>query len=123
MFCSYPILLYFYVGIIKIDFKDGGPLKEYTIIALVSVVITIFTEYKLKTGIFKNRLFYRFLLIILLFKLMVNGYLTSSQIVNYNPDYFLGLRLISIPFEDFLFGFSMVTLTICFWEHFGERNN
>jgi lycopene cyclase domain-containing protein len=111
------------VGIIKIDFKDGGPLKEYTIIALVSVVITIFTEYKLKTGIFKNRLFYRFLLIILLFKLMVNGYLTSSQIVNYNPDYFLGLRLISIPFEDFLFGFSMVTLTICFWEHFGERNN
>jgi hypothetical protein len=32
------------------------------------------------------------------------------------------MRLGSIPFEDFLFGFSMVTVTIMLWEH-GKRKS
>jgi lycopene cyclase domain-containing protein len=60
--------------------------------------------------------FYVFLLIILGFKLLVNGYLTAKGIVLYSGGQYLGIRLGSIPLEDFFFGFSMVTMTLIFWE-------
>jgi len=53
--------------------------------------------------------------------MLVNGYLTGKQIVMYRPQFFLGLRIGSIPLEDFLFGFSMVTMTIIFWEYFKKK--
>jgi hypothetical protein len=34
----------------------------------------------------------------------------------YNPDFFIGARVGSIPVEDFLFGFSMVLLVVMVWE-------
>ena len=93
-------------------------MKEYTILAFLSVA-TIFAIDTL-TGIrlFKKGLFWLFISIIAVFKLIVNGYLTGSEIVIYNPKFFLGLRIGSIPVEDFLFGFSMVSLSIICWEYF-----
>jgi len=97
-------------------------MKEYTLLSLASVLVAICADKIFKTDILKQRMFYLFLAVILLFKLMVNGYLTGQDIVVYNPAYFLGVRLGSIPVEDFLFGFSMVTLTIIFWEYFKRRD-
>lgn len=96
-------------------------MKEYTILAVSSVFITIAIDKVTKIGLLKKAQFYVFLLIILGFKILVNGYLTATGIVMYNPAFFLGLRLGSIPIEDFLFGFSMVTLSIVFWEYFQKR--
>lgn len=96
-------------------------MKEYTLIALASVVAIIIVDKSTKINILKNKLFYLFLAVIFFFKLLVNGYLTKTNIVMYNPKYFLGLRLGSIPLEDFLFGFSMVTLAIIFWEFFKKH--
>lgn len=96
-------------------------MKEYTIIALFSVVAALAVGWKLKTRIFLDPLFWVFMVVIFLFKLMVNGYLTGALIVIYNTRYFMDYRLGSIPFEDFMFGFSMVSLTIIFWEYFKEK--
>jgi lycopene cyclase domain-containing protein len=96
-------------------------MKEYTIISSASVLLTIIVDSATGVGLLRRPLFYLFLCIIFLIKLLVNGYLTQNQIVLYNPEYFLGLRLGSIPFEDFLFGFSMVTMSVIFWELFKER--
>jgi len=96
-------------------------MKEYTVIASLSVFITLFLDKFLGTGILRKREFYLFLFIIFLFKLLVNGYLTGENIVLYNPDFFSGRRVGSIPLEDFLFGFSMVTQTIIFWENFLKK--
>lgn len=93
-------------------------MKEYTLIAICSLVVTIFIDRFLKANILRKKEFYLFILIILLFKLLVNGYLTGREIVLYNPRFFLGVRAGSIPLEDFIFGFSMVALTIIFWERF-----
>lgn len=93
-------------------------MKEYTILAVSSVFITIAIDKITKIRLLKKARFYVFLLIILGFKILVNGYLTATEIVIYNPAFFLGLRLGSIPVEDFLFGFSMVTLSVVFWEYF-----
>lgn len=93
-------------------------MKEYTILSVMSVLLTVMMGRKSSSRIFQRTEFYIFLLIILFFKLLVNGYLTSQLIVIYSTDFFLNLRVGSIPVEDFLFGFSMVTLTIIFWEYF-----
>ena len=96
-------------------------MKEYTFIAINSVFLTVVLDHLLKTGLLRQKLFYVFLLIILFFKFLVNGYLTGQGIVLYNPQFFLGVRIGSIPLEDFLFGFSMVTMTIIFLEFFKRR--
>ena len=98
-------------------------MKEYTILAALSVVATLFLDKISGVRLLKKREYYFFLVIIFLFKLMVNGYLTGKDIVLYEPRFFLGIRLVSIPFEDFLFGFSMVTMTIIFWEYFKRKNH
>ena len=91
-------------------------MKEYTLIAAGSVILTVLADKLTGVNIFKEKLFYLFIFIIFGFKLLVNGYLTSANIVMYNPKFFLGLRVGSIPFEDFIFGFSMVSLGIILWE-------
>ncbi len=92
-------------------------MKEYTLLAIGSVILTIIWDNLSGIKLFKKKIFYLFLFIIFLFKLLVNGALTKN-IVLYNPDFFLGLRLGTIPLEDFLFGLSMVTVSIILWEKF-----
>jgi len=93
-------------------------MKEYTLIAAVSVVMTVFLDSISGICLLRRKIFYLYVFVIFCFKLFVNGYLTGKNIVMYNPRYFLGIRLGSIPLEDFLFGFSMITMTIIFWEMF-----
>ncbi|MBN1913196.1 MAG: lycopene cyclase domain-containing protein [Candidatus Omnitrophica bacterium] len=96
-------------------------MKEYTLLAASSVILTVYIDKISGIRVLKKKIFYLFLLIIMFFKILVNGYLTSGQIVLYNPDFFLGIRVGSIPLEDFLFGFSMVSLTVIFWEYFLKK--
>ncbi|MDD3087842.1 MAG: lycopene cyclase domain-containing protein [Candidatus Omnitrophica bacterium] len=96
-------------------------MKEYTILALFSVLAVFILDALLKTRVLKRKIFWLFIFIIAIFKLLVNGYLTATKIVNYNPEFFLGIKLGSIPLEDFLFGFSMVSIAIIIWEYFGDR--
>jgi lycopene cyclase domain-containing protein len=98
-------------------------MKEYTLIAISSVILTVLVDKMTGINILKKKEFYLFILIIFSFKLLVNGYLTGANIVMYNPRFFLGLRLGSIPLEDFLFGFSMVSLGIILWEFFKQKKN
>ena len=96
-------------------------MKEYTLLAVASVVLMVFLDRKSGINLLRRGEYYIFLFIILIFKFLVNGYLTSKDIVIYNPRFFLGLRLVSIPIEDFLFGFSMITLCLIVWEYFKDR--
>lgn len=93
-------------------------MKEYTFLAAASVVITLALDKLSGVRALKRPLFYLFLAVILGFKFLVNGYLTAVPIVLYDSRFFLGARVGSIPLEDFFFGFSMVTMTIIFWEYF-----
>ena len=93
-------------------------MKEYTLLAAISVLLTLLLCRRSPSRLLERKEFYLFMMVILFFKFLVNGYLTASLIVVYNPRFFLNVRVGSIPVEDFLFGFSMVTMTILFWEHF-----
>lgn len=96
-------------------------MKEYTILGVVAVLLTVYLDKVSHINLLRKKGYYVFILVILFFKMLVNGYLTGQQIVIYRPQFFLGLRIGSIPLEDFLFGFSMVTMTIIFWEYFKEK--
>jgi lycopene cyclase domain-containing protein len=92
-------------------------MKEYTILSIISVVAAVFVDTKTGVRVLRRKEFYLFIAVILVFKFLVNGFLTGREIVMYNPVFFLGIRVGSIPLEDFMFGFSMVTFTIVFWEY------
>ena len=98
-------------------------MKEYTILALLSVALALFIDRRLGVNLFRRKMYYLLLAIIFGFKLLVNGYLTGQNIVLYNRRFFLGFRLGTIPAEDFLFGFSMLTMSIIFWEYFKGKEN
>jgi lycopene cyclase domain-containing protein len=96
-------------------------MKEYTILAMIFVLIAVYLDRASRVNLLRKKEYYLFIIVILFFKILVNGYLTGNKIVVYSERFFLGLRLGSIPLEDFLFGFSMVTMTIIFWERFKKE--
>ena len=96
-------------------------MKEYAILSFIFALFTLIVERRTGFNLFMKATFYIFLITILFFKFLVNGYLTGRGIVIYNPRFFLGIRIGSIPMEDFLFGFSMVTMTIILWEYFKKN--
>lgn len=91
-------------------------MKEYTILAVASVILTVIFDRASGVKVLSRPYYYVFLLIVAGFKFLVNGYLTGRQIVIYDPRFYLGIRLGTIPVEDFLFGFSMVTTAVIVWE-------
>ena len=97
-------------------------MKEYTLLAAISVAAAFLADTWFKTALLRRAEYYIFLSIILCFKLAVNGYLTGKGVVLYDERFYLGIRLGSIPVEDFMFGFSMVTMSIVFWEYFKKKS-
>jgi len=98
-------------------------MKEYTILAVLFVIISFILDRVLKTKLFGDRRFWKFWLIMSGIILIVNGYLTWRPVVIYSDAFFLGICLFTIPIEDFLFGFSLLTSNIVLWEYFTKRND
>ncbi|MFZ9211554.1 MAG: lycopene cyclase domain-containing protein, partial [Candidatus Nanopelagicaceae bacterium] len=53
---------------------------------------------------------------ILPFQLFTNWWLTSREIVIYNSESIIGLRLAGAPIEDLIFGFAMILAVMSLWE-------
>jgi len=92
--------------------------KEYTASALLSALLAIAIDHLAGTRLVRRKAFWTFLAVMFGFKLAVNGYLTGRPIVLYGDPFYLGLRLGTIPLEDFFYGFGLITVTIVCWEHF-----
>jgi lycopene cyclase domain-containing protein len=75
----------------------------------------------LRTRLLARRAFWVSYLIILCFQLLVNGVLAGRHVVEYNRADILGPRVAFAPVEDLLFGFSLVTQTLCWWVWWGRR--
>ena len=91
-------------------------MKEYTIIAVISVLAALLSDVLLKTRLILNRKFWVFWCVMFVLIFMVNGYLTWRPVVIYGEKYFMNIRLFTIPIEDFLYGFSLITMNIVLWE-------
>jgi len=96
-------------------------MKEYTIAAVVAALLVVLLDGKLGTRVLRQSAFWIFLAVMYAFKLLVNGYLTWRPIVTYNSEFFLGLRLFTIPVEDFVYGFSLIAMSVILWEYLKAR--
>lgn len=100
-------------------------MPEYTALAVLSVLLTLGVELLwLRTGVFRRAQYWVAMGIVYFFHVLVDGWLTklSAPIVIYDGDQITGLRIPwDIPVEDYLFGFSMITLTLLAWLRLGER--
>ena len=94
-------------------------MPEYTVLAVASVVLVVLLELRwARTGIFTTAQYWLSMAIVVGFQVLVDGWLTklSDPIVLYDDSETSGVRFPwDIPVEDFLFGFSMVTLTLLLW--------
>ncbi len=94
-------------------------MPEYTLIAVGSVLAVLVLEFAwLKTGILRTAQFWLSMLIVWGFQIPVDGWLTKSgdTIVLYDDSQTLGIRVgWNSPIEDFVFGFSMITLGLLVW--------
>ncbi len=100
-------------------------MPEYTLLAVLSVLATVAVElFWWHTGLFRKGQYWIAMAIVYSFHVLVDGWLTklSAPIVIYDGDQITGLRVPwDIPVEDYLFGFSMITLTILLWVRQGDR--
>ena len=102
-------------------------MPEYTVLAVLSVIGTVLAEvFWLRTGIFRHAQYWVAMVIVYCFHVLVDGWLTklSAPIVIYDEGQITGVRVPwDIPVEDYLFGFSMITLTLMMWVRLGRRGD
>jgi lycopene cyclase domain-containing protein len=97
--------------------------KEYSLLVLVSVAGVIAADRFLTVRLLGRKEFWIFIAVMTGFMLLTNGYLTSRPVVLYGDAFFMNLKLGTIPIEDFFYGFSLVSLTIIFWEYFKRKEH
>ncbi|MBD3246237.1 MAG: lycopene cyclase domain-containing protein [Candidatus Omnitrophica bacterium] len=91
-------------------------MKEYTFFSLLITVGTILAVKRGRSGMCAESQYLLYLFFSSFWMVALNGYLTARRIVWYRPWSFLGFRIGSIPVENILIGFSIMTLTVLFWE-------
>lgn len=88
----------------------------YTLAAVLAVLVAALLDLTVvRTKLLLRKAFWAAYVIMLFFQLVVNGLLTGLDVVRYDPDRIVGLRIVFAPFEDLLFGFSMVLVTLTVW--------
>ncbi|WP_313373836.1 lycopene cyclase domain-containing protein [Chishuiella sp.] len=98
--------------------------KIYTLVtAIITIITLIFLHFIVRIDwISKASLVFT---ILMLGFLPVDGILTGtgleSPIVNYNPADFLGIRILTIPIEDAVYGYSQFLLNLYFFKLFSKK--
>lgn len=89
---------------------------SYSQLAIISVLCAIiFDLYITEVRLIRRRVFWTSYAIILAFQLLTNWWLTSRNIVMYDPNVIIGIRIASAPIEDLLFGFALVLGVLSNW--------
>ena len=95
---------------------------SYTQMAVLAVITSVLADIQLtRAKMIFRKSFWTSYAIILPFQLLTNWWLTSRNIVMYNRDSILGLRIASAPVEDLLFGFALILGVLQSWSFWGRK--
>ena len=95
---------------------------SYTLMTLLVLAVAIFWDLLiLRTRLLGRRVFWAGYAIILLFQLLINGWLTYNNVFLYDESVILGVRVFYEPVEDLIFGFSLVLSVQSMWVYLGRR--
>lgn len=145
-FICIPYASLFTYHCFKLFFKPPGQIVVYTVsicLCIILVLMSVTSIHKLYTSVTSIALiiaivfftkfhksswlphFYLTYLVILIPFFIVNGLLTGtgldSPVVWYNDAENLGLRVLTIPFEDFFYGMLLLILNVFAFESFKKK--
>lgn len=109
-----PTVLLIILGIIFYD-------QNYTFTVSIFAAAFFIGAVLFNEQLLASRNFWITILVSFLPFLIVNYFLTSIPVVTYSETAFSGKRFITIPYEDFLYSFSMISLWILFYELAREK--
>lgn len=95
----------------------------YTVMVLVAVALTLTLDWTVwRTRLVRTRQWWAGYVIVLVFQLLTNGWLTGRGVVRYDPGAILGLRVAFAPVEDLAFGFALVLAVTARWVRAGRTD-
>jgi lycopene cyclase domain-containing protein len=97
--------------------------KQYTGLTLSFIFLANLVDQFLKTNLLFDVRFYFYLLLIVIFTLIFNGYLTWRPVVTYGVEYQLDFRIITIPVEDFFYGISLLWMNTSLYTRLLKNSN
>jgi len=95
--------------------------KEYTAFALGALSLSALLDLALGTGLYASPRFWALQVAVAGLGFVFNGYLTSRPVVEYGPEYFLGVRIWTVPLEDFFYGAALVGSVTVVYHHLLDR--
>ena len=109
--------LFSIIGLVIIFSAFGFHSKEYSFLAILSVGLSVLIVTLVDVKIFSSRIYWMYTGLTLVLFLIFNYLLTSTPVVQYSSVAITGFRVTTIPIEDFLFNFSMLTnyLIVYLW--------
>ena len=116
------VSLFLIIGLLVLGILNFNRL--YTSVTFIGLsLLLVFTQFYLSPNWLGR--FYLSLVVLILPFLIVNGILTGTAvdkpIVWYNSEEFMGVRLGTIPIEDFFYGFLLILLNVLLIENVGMR--
>lgn len=97
--------------------------KIYTLVTAIATIVTLIYLHFIVRAHWIGKASLVFTVLMLGF-FPVNGVLTGTgletPIVNYNPDCFLGIRMLTIPVEDAVYGYTQFLLVLYFFKRFSH---
>lgn len=90
--------------------------RYYTASVFILLAMIFLLDFVIGSKVFLLKKTYLFLLIVIALTFIFNLYLTYRPVVIYNEIVKTGFNIISIPFEDFVYGLSLISLNIIFFE-------
>ncbi|AZA54652.1 lycopene cyclase domain-containing protein [Chryseobacterium sp. G0201] len=107
--------------IIAVYFHD----KIYTFMTFLTTAVSMFVLYFVLKARWIGKASFIYLILMPGF-LAVNGILTGtgleSPIVNYNPQNFMGIRMLTIPLEDTAYGYEMILWNLFLFKKFKKED-
>ncbi len=97
---------------------------SYTLAAVLAAAVALILDLLVfRTKIIRTRRYLRFIGFMTIGFLLCNGILTAVPVVTYNPSEMLDVRFFTIPIEDFVYGFALVTSTISIYEFINRKES
>ncbi|MBX7079923.1 MAG: lycopene cyclase domain-containing protein [Nannocystaceae bacterium] len=91
--------------------------REYTALAAAALVLAIGLDEACGTAVLRTRAGRDHVLVVVGLTTVFNGYLTARPIVHYDERFTLGLRVGTVPLEDYGFGLALVLVTTVLYQH------
>lgn len=112
---SFFLFIYLYYFFLYLKTK-----KSYPKFIFYFYNLLIFLDIFLKINLISRLNFLFFSIIVFILTLIFNFYLTKRPVVIYNKKYKSNIKILTIPIEDFLYGFNFIYLLVLLTEFFSK---